>query len=350
MKDLSIEASYVGNRAVWLSGNSMNNLNALTPQRIASFGLNSSSAADQSLLTSRMDSALAASRGFNTPLYAGFPLSTTVAQSLRPFPQFSTISANWSPLGNSWYDALQVKVTKRTSHGLTLMSGFTFAKELQLGTEGSYNNVFNRPVQRTISGSSQPFSLNIGADYEVPKLGPNGWTKKATGGWFIGTVLKYGSGFPIAVPSANNALSSIFFQSTFVNRVPGVPLFTQDLNCHCFDPAKTFVLNPAAWTQPAAGQWGTAAEYYNDYRGQRVPNEQANIGRRFQIREGMRLEFRAVFSNVFNRTRMNGPSAGNAQATQTYNAAGITSSGFGYISTSSAGGPRNGMLQLRLMF
>ena len=350
LRDLSIEASYVGNHAVWLNANSMNNLNALTPQRIASFGLSASSSIDQQLLTSPLNSALAASMGFNTPPYPTFPLTATVAQSLRPFPQFSTISANWSPLGDSWYDSLQMKLIKRTSHGLTLQSGFAYAKELQLGTEGAINDVFNRPVQKTISGSSQPFTLNIGADYEVPKLGPKRWEQKATGGWFIGTVLKYGSGFPIAVPTANNSLSSLFFQSTFADRVPGVPLFTQNLNCHCFDPAKTFVLNPAAWTQPPAGQFGTAAEYYNDYRGQRQPNEQANFGRRIQIREGMNLELRAVFSNVFNRTRMNAPSSSNAQATQTYNAAGITSGGFGYINTGSAGAPRNGMLQMRLLF
>jgi hypothetical protein len=243
-----------------------------------------------------------------------------------------------------------VKVTKRTSYGLTVQGGFSFQKELQLGTEGAFNNAFNRPVQKSISGSSQPVTLNIGAEYQVPKLGPNRWTRLATGGWFVGTVLRYGSGYPIAVPSANNALSSLLFQSTVVNRVPGVPLFTQDLNCHCFEPSTNFVLNPAAWTQPAAGQWGTAAYYYNDYRFQRKPNEQANLGRRFQIRERINIDLRAVFSNVFNRTMVPNPSTSNAQATQARNSSGITTSGFGYINTTSAGGSRNGMLQMRVLF
>ena len=39
-----------------------------------------------------------------------------------------------------------------------------------------------------------------------------------------------------------------------MDRVPGQPLFLQDPNCHCFDPSKTFVLNPAAWVNPPAGQ------------------------------------------------------------------------------------------------
>jgi hypothetical protein len=44
-----------------------------------------------------------------------------------------------------------------------------------------------------------------------------------------------------------------------MNRVPGVPLFTQNLNCHCFDPNSTSVLNPAAWSNPATAQFGSAA-------------------------------------------------------------------------------------------
>jgi len=39
----------------------------------------------------------------------GFPLTSSLAQSLRPYPQFTNIPVNWAPLGNSWYDALQVK-------------------------------------------------------------------------------------------------------------------------------------------------------------------------------------------------------------------------------------------------
>ena len=65
------------------------------------------------MLTSRIDSALAASRGFRAP-YAGYPGSATVAQTLRPFPQFNDgLAVRWAPLGNTWYDALHVNLTKR---------------------------------------------------------------------------------------------------------------------------------------------------------------------------------------------------------------------------------------------
>ena len=60
--------------------------------------------------------------------------------------------------------------------------------------------------------------------------------------------------------------SLVFRGGTNANRVPGEPLFLKDPNCGCFDPNKEFMLNPAAWTDPGPGQWGTAAAYYSDYR------------------------------------------------------------------------------------
>src|SRR5262249_50943768 len=135
--------------------------------------------------------------------------------------------------------------------------------------------------------------------------------------WNYGAVLRYSSGFPFAVPAATTNLNSLVFQTTRVNRVPGVPLFTQDLNCHCFDPNTTFVLNPAAWTNPPNGQFGTANAPYTDYRQQRHPVESMSLGRNIRIKERASLQIRAEFTNIFNRTGLNVPTNGNAFATQT---------------------------------
>ena len=83
---------------------------------------------------------------------------------------------------------------------------------------------------------------------------------------------QYQNGGLIAVPAAQNNLSTLLFRSTLFNRVPGVPLYTQDPNGHV-DPNKQFLLNPAAWSDPAAGQWGYSAPYYSDYRGRRSPKK-----------------------------------------------------------------------------
>jgi len=60
--NLAVEAAYVGNHGVWLQQGGSWDMNALTPQAIAAAGLNINNAADRTLLTSPLNSALAASR------------------------------------------------------------------------------------------------------------------------------------------------------------------------------------------------------------------------------------------------------------------------------------------------
>jgi len=355
-KDLVVEASYVGNRGAWLQANSLENLNAITPQRLQAFGLDINNAADRTLLTSKVNSALAQSRGFGNPPYASWPTSLTVAQMLRPYPQFGNLTVYWAPLGDNWYDSLQMKVTKRYSHGLTATAAFSWQKELTLGAEdqtgndSQLNNVFNRQLDKTLSSNSRPLVFVTGYNYRLPKLGQNRWIGMLLRDWTISGVLRYQSGTPIPVPGSQNALSSLLFQTTFANRVPGQPLFLKDPNCRCIDPNKDFVLNPKAWSDPAAGQWGTAAPYYNDYRYQRKPIEQMSLGRVFRLREGMTFEFRGEFFNVFNRTSLNNPTASNALATQVVSSSGVATSGFGYSNPSGASTPRSGQLLARFQF
>jgi hypothetical protein len=175
--------------------------------------------------------------------------------------------------------------------------------------------------------------------------------RAAAGGWTVGGILRYASGLPIPVPLAQNNLSSLLFRNTYFNRVPGVPLFTKDLNCHCIDPNNELVLNPAAWSNPGAGQWGTAAAYYNDFRYARRPNEQLSLGKMFRIRERMSFQIRAEFFNPFNRTYLNDPVVANPQATPTHNASGVLTGGFGYVNPGSLNSqPRNGQLVARFQF
>ena len=186
------------------------------------------------------------------------------------------------------------------------------------------NDVTNRRNNKYLSAYDQPLLFVFSSHYTTPRLHVNKLVSAVARDWELGAVLRYGSGFPIQVPTATSGLATYTFQNTFVNRVPGVPLFTQDLNCHCFDPNTTFVPNPKAWANPAPGQFGTAAAYYNDYRYQRRPQENLSLARNFRIRERMTFQLRAEFTNIFNRTYPNNPTFGNAFATQTVNAAGQT--------------------------
>jgi len=360
-RNLVVEATYLGNRGVWWQANTMKVINALTEQRLNAFGLSLNNPADLQLLASPVNSALAAARGFNHPPYPSFPTGSTVAQSLRPLPEYLNPVNTWPPLGDTWYQSLQTKVTKRFSHGLDFTYSFTWSKQLVIGSEQDYNyfgfvapvtnNVYNRSVNKYLSGFDQPFLSVIAGSYTLPKLSVNKALSFAARDWQIGAVLRYGSGLPIQVPSATTNIATYTFQSTLVDRVPGVPAFTQNLNCHCFDPNKTFVLNPAAWVNPPLGQWGTAAAYYNDYRQQRRPGENISLARNFRVKERFNLQIRAEFTNIFNRTEMNNPTSTNAFATQTRNSTGGTTAGFGWINTASVYSlPRQGTLVARFTF
>ena len=352
--NISGEVAYVGNHGVWLQSSSYWDLNALTPARIAAAGLNLNNAADRTLLTSPLNSATAAARGFATAPYAGFPMTLTVAQSLRPYPQFGSLVESWAPLGDTWYDALQAKLTKRTSYGLAVTVAYTKSKTLDVEAEnynggGVINDEYNRRNLKALSSSDLPQVFVVAFNYVIPKFTSSKAVRAVLGGWSLSGTMQYQNGGLIATPGSQNNLSTLLFRSTLMNRVPGVDLYTQDPNSHV-DPNKVFLYNPAAWSDAPAGQWGFGAPYYSDFRSRRMPGENAALGRIFHIWEKMNLEIRGEFFNIFNRISVPGASASNPLQTQVVSAAGVPQSGFGYMNATSGTGGRNGQVVARFVF
>jgi hypothetical protein len=380
-RDLVVEASYVANRGIWWQAPGLLNFNAASYERLKARGLDPiNSLADRTLLTKALNSPEALARGFNTPPYAGFPLTQTVFQSLRPFPQFTTIPVAYSPLGKTWYDSLQIKVDKRLSHGLTFSTAFSWQKNMIVGADrepnfgtdasGQINDVFNRPNAKYISSTSQPLVLVTSFSYVTPKAPGNRILGAVTRDWNLAMFVAYRSGQPYLAPSSqglpgNSALQNYLGQNTFANRVSGEPLFTVDLDCHCYDPRNVFVLNPKAWVEPAPGTFGTAAAYYTDYRQQRRPQENLNFGRTFRFTERVSFSIRGEFSNIFNRAFI--PSVGTGPNTvggtptinnltnattsvQNRNPNGTTASGFGALLNLAPIAPRQGNIVARITF
>lgn len=312
VRNLVVDVAYVGNRGVWLPSSGAVNYNANTPQSLLGYGLDITSATDRAILGATITTA-AAGRFQNKLPYPGF--TGTVAQSLRPYPQFNTApTALWAPLGDNWYNSLQLKVIKRLSHGLDVSYNFTWSKSLQNGIEAVGNDIFNRSTDKYLSGLDRPLVSNLNITYTVPAASwaGNRIVKYVLQDWTAGAILTYASGTPIlAPPNLTASLSALTFGTTsYLNRVPGQPLYLQDLNCHCFDPTKTLFLNPAAWVAPPAGTYSPTPAYYNDYRAQRHPTENFNMGRTFRIRESMSFSVRAEFVNIFNRTVLPNPNIG----------------------------------------
>jgi Carboxypeptidase regulatory-like domain/TonB dependent receptor len=354
-KDMSIEAAYVGNRGVWEPSNSLVALNAITPAMLKADGLDLTNAATRTLLTSQIGSATAKAAGYSIP-YVGFPTTATVAQALRPFPEYnSSLPAEFVNQGNSYYDSLQVKFIRRLSRGLDVSAAYTFSKTENIG---GYINAdpYNRAIQKGLDGSDYPNIFVTAITYITPKATEIKAIRALTGGWTWGAVLRYASGGLIAAPQSQlSKWSTYTFESGTPQVRTGQPLFLINPNCRCIDPnnINQRVLNPAAWQDVPAGTISPGSGYYNDYRGPHQVNENMNFGRTFRIRERISLNVRAEFFNVFNRVTLGTPSSSNPTATTSVNNATGAINGFGYYNvgnTSTLGTPRNGQLVARILF
>jgi hypothetical protein len=370
-RDLTVEAAYVGNRGVWWTeGSSLEALNALRPEYLTSRGFNDfTSLAESQLLTSNLGTltpaqrATLAARGIVTP-YASFPGNQSVRQSLLPYPHYNgLLNPSSAPLGISWYDSLQITVNQRFSHGVQFNVNYNFSKNL---SQYSALDVFNRVTGKNLSATDLPHQFRLNVQYEVPQLRnlgipvlSNRILAYVLSGWGVGAYANYQSAPVLARPSSNGTVPI----SNFLGRGPGGaqlkidpatgnymnpwsvdwvdlkgnrrtdPL---DINCRCFDPTKTQVLNPNAWENVPNGFWAADQSTIRWWRGIRIPQENANLSRSFRFKEGVHLNVRVEFTNIFNRTQLPQPStAGNfANAPVRFTSGpytGLYSGGFGTI-------------------
>ena len=346
LRDLVVEASYIGNRNIWQSAGGsattpgFQDLNAISVATLNHYGFTVGNLDDATLLNtqwSRLSAAqlaTLAARGV-TPPYPSFPTSgpfaATVLQGLKPFPQFSSVISPVAPQGKSWYDSLQLQATKSLSHGLLANVNYTFSKNLQFI---SSPDVFNRSVGKDLVPANPPQILRITFDYETPRpkaipVLSNKYVREVVGGWGVAGALYYQTGAFMGRPlsGSNNAISR------WLGRGPGSAELKKnpdgsymnpwsvdwtdlsgvhhtdpiDINCHCFDPAKTVVLNPNAWQPIPDGQWTDDTSTYAFFRAPRRPTESANIARNFRIKERYTLQIRLEFLNIFNRAFLPAP-------------------------------------------
>ena len=390
-KDIVVEATYVGNRGVWWSAEGLDQYqcNCLTDQLLSHYGLNRNNPNDLNLLTSLVGSPAAVAAGIRTP-YAGFPLNQTVAQAIRPYPQWANggpTSFLGPPMGKTWYDSLQTKATKRFSHGLAAQASFVWSKATDIGAGSeapiflSYNpvisDIFSYGGAKQLNQLNPPEELVLSGTYQTPKLqlGDGGAMHVASQvlrDWQLGWLFRYQNGALIEVPSSSNQLETqLLRQGGFngnpvnpANLVAGVNPLLVDPNCGCFNPQTTLVFNPAAFKDPAPGQWGASAPFYNNLRWQRQPAESMSFGRNFRFgHEGrFNIFIRAEFQNIFNRLFLSPPASGNQGApfgsqvtlttAATKDSTGEYTGGLGYINTVAGAGarPRSGQAVLRLTF
>ncbi len=367
-QDIVIEAAYVGNRGTWEQSN-ISQMNDLTAQQAARYGFNINNPADLAVLSQPLSATLGKDPRVFLP-YVGFPLTAPTYNAIKPFPQTNgNIGLLWQPAGKSWYDSLQLKGTKRLSHGLTTQVAFTWQKEMDISAENSYalfggangaptfqNDVTNYNQNKYLSYQDRPFELVISATYTTPAWKINKFVGVLTRDWQLSAVLRYQSGQLIQIPGTNNNYNNqIGRGGNLAERIPGVPVFLHDPNCHCYDPTTQLEVNPAAFMQTPTGQFSTSTPYYDDIRAARFPMENMSLGRNFRFgHEGrMNLQIRAEFTNIFNRIFIPAPTITSLTTPTTYAPGSqILTGGFGFVNTNAGVGqqPRAGTMVARFTF
>ena len=334
---------------------------AVDPATLARFGLGDlTNPATRTLLNSTITSAGAVAAGFKLP-YPGFPTNGTVLQTLRPYPQFSGVGQLWAPLGASWYDALQVKATKRYSYGLTTTLAYAFSKTLDNATNAG--SIYDRKSFKGLSPNHLPHVTSLSVNYTVPAYGiarQNKVAKALLSGWKLGTISTWQSGTLLNTPGSNNSIGGFVSTGyTRQNRIAGVPLYLKNINCGCINPSQETVLNPAAWQDQTPGVPGSNIAYFNDFRGQRRPIISGGLGKEFRIQEKVTMSLRAEFFNLLNQNlSISDPSTGSPALPPT-RSNGVLTGGFGFLNynniasnsvNSSLPTPRTGQLVLRFEF
>jgi hypothetical protein len=329
-------------------------------------GINILNPADQQLLLSPISSpdVIARFPWLANPnnVYPGFPANQPLRQALRPPPEFFGVPPYLGPpMGDTWYDALQTKITQRLTHGLSIQGSYTYSKNLVLGTSAasSYftpgtpliNDVYNLGINKQLAQLGTPSLLVISGMYVTPRFGSNWLVKNVFGGWQIATLLRYQNGALIQSPPSNNNLLLELDRGpednpsvrgggyTFYSKVRGQSCLAINPNQQGFDPTSTLALNPNAWVDAPGGVFGTAAPFYNNCRWQRWPAENMSFGGNFPIKEGRaNLQFRIEFQNIFNRLFYSQPAISGgfnqvnpATPTAYNNPNGGLSAGYGYV-------------------
>jgi hypothetical protein len=344
--NLALDIAYIGTKGTHLT--MAQNLNQLNPSYL-SLG--------SALLQSSITSPAAISAGFKQP-WPGFaaalgPLAT-VAQSLRPYPQYTTgFGYDSDNEGNSTYQALQAKLEKRTSHGLYLLAAFTFSKSIGDSNTtsnplpgnntlitGSVPNQYNFASARTVSQLWQPVVLTMAFNYDLP-IGPSkkflntgGVLGRVTGGWRLGGILTYRSGALISVLQPDNL--PLFAGPFYANPVPGAQ--QKSSWSGSFDPAKDTYLNAGAWALAPTGTFGTGSQYLPNIFAPFYSNGNISLTKNTRIKDRLNAELRLETFNTLNQVVFAGPAANIS-----------TPSTFGKITTV-ANTPRTSQIALKINF
>jgi Carboxypeptidase regulatory-like domain len=237
------------------------------------------------------------------------PLSTAFAPGtgcpVDGVPVFTDIFAE-DTIANSTYNALEMMLQKRFSHGLQFQAAYTFSKSIDDGSTFEESlNPFNFNASRALSIFNSKQRFVISYDWELPIRKYQGFAGRVLDDWEISGITQFQSGFPIRLNTEddNELINSLFFLGTEAPSLNG-PL--QILN-----PKKNggFYLNYNQFSDPPLGQFNNGTQR-TICCGPGLADWDFSVHKKIAFSENRYFQFRAEIFNVFNRTNFSNPDGG----------------------------------------
>jgi len=234
-------------------------------------------------------------------------------QCVRPyfaqFPDFSVINQVQARY-NANYNALQALIRTSSWHGVTSQLSYVWAHTLDQGTgliPYLPQDSTNLAAEYGNSDLDQRQSFSGYVNYAIP--GSSRGPYKLTHGWELNSLIAFHTGNPYTPVASSNTSGN----GEYADRADATGVDPYSGVSHSIVNGLVQWFNPAAFTDPPAGQYGTLrrGQYFNPGYG----DIDFSVLKNTAITERVTLQFRAEFFNVFNRTNLapvGAPTAGDS--------------------------------------
>jgi hypothetical protein len=229
----------------------------------------------------------------------------------RPNPYLSA-GFFWYTEGNSSYNALQVDLTRRLAKGLQFRANYTWSKNLDMNSGLTTAQATNQP-QMTYNRNDLPLdwgpaALNITSQssmsvtYDLPfAKNASGLQGKLLRGWQVNGIATLLTGFPFTPLLGSNR------SGDGNTRNPDRPSLNPSFTGPIILGKQAQWFNPSAFVVPAAGTYGDLGR--GVFTGPGLGELDMSVFKNTAVTERVKLQFRAEFFNLLNRTNLGTPNA-----------------------------------------
>jgi Carboxypeptidase regulatory-like domain len=247
---------------------------------------------------------------------------------LNSYPQFAgDFEGLMLEEASSWYNAIQIRFQKRTTHHISFNGSYTVSKSTDNSSAGRNNfigSLANGTVQQldrlnlehSISANDTPQRLAVAVIVDLP-VGRKQWIggdmnrvlDAAVGGWSISTLITEQSGQPMALNLANARLANGSQRPNVVCPQLKTGLSMNDVALSWQNATPLSFLNSNCFADPGDQNPGNAPRYFSGLRVDGIHNVDLSLYKSFVPKEGARLEVRADMFNFTNHPRFGQPNS-----------------------------------------